>query len=261
LSPNNDKFLDTYRLAKYIRVKSLIMVSAAKSSHIGSCLSAADLIAVIQTLVNDSDDELVFSKGHAAAAIYASLAGLKKIPEDSLNEFGTNGSNLIGHVNHLINGISFSTGSLGHGFPLGVGVAIASKQKQVYIIISDGELNEGTTWESLAIAKQLNLSNLTLIVDVNGIQSFGKTNEVVNFEPMVDKFVSFGWHCIEVDGHSIPLIFEALAFNSNFKPKVIIAHTIKGKGVAEMEGKLDWHYKSPKEEDLESFLNEVSDNA
>jgi len=258
LSSLSEKIINAKTLAQFIRVKSLKMVSAANSSHIGSCLSAADLIAVVQSLVQDDKGDLIFSKGHAAAAIYASLASLKLIPEDSLNQFGADGSELIGHVNHLVNGINFSTGSLGHGLPLGVGVAIASKQKCVYVIISDGELNEGTTWESLAIASQLNLSNLTLIIDANGIQSFGKTDEVLNLEPLMDKFVSFGWNYFEVDGHSVPLLFEALESNSNNKPKVVIARTIKGKGVKEMEGKLEWHYKSPRNEDLENFVNEVS---
>jgi len=190
--------------------------------------------------------------------MYASLAGLKLIPEHLLNEFGTDGSELIGHVNHMVNGISFSTGSLGHGLPLGIGVAIPSRQKRVYVIISDGELNEGTTWESLAIASQLQLSNLTVIIDANGIQSFGKTNEILNLEPLVEKLSSFGWSCHDIDGHSIPLLFEALESNSVNKPRVVIARTIKGKGVKEMEGKLEWHYKSPKNEDLEKFISEVS---
>jgi transketolase len=261
LSSLSNKIADAQLLAKYIRMKSLIMVSGANSSHIGSCLSVADLIAVVQTTNQNTNNELILSKGHAAAAIYSSLAGLKLIPEESLSGFGSDGSELIGHVNHLVNGITFSTGSLGHGLPLGVGVAIASKQKSVYVIISDGELNEGTTWESLAIASQLNLSNLTLIIDANGIQSFGKTIEILNLEPLKDKFVSFGWQCFDVDGHSIPTLFEAIGSNSNSDPKVIIARTIKGKGVSEMEGKLEWHYKSPNKDNLEIFINEVSGNA
>ena len=234
------------------------MVSNANSSHIGSCLSVADLLAVVQSLVQENNDKLIFSKGHAAAAMYASLANHHIIPEDLLKTFGSDNSELIGHVNHAVDGVNFSTGSLGHGLPLGIGVAIASKSKHVYVIVSDGELNEGTTWESLAIASQLKLSNLTLIVDANGMQSFGKTNEILNLEPLKEKFLSFGWSCQDIDGHSIPLLFEALESNSNNKPKVVIARTIKGKGVKEMEGKLEWHYKSPVNEDLENFVNEVS---
>jgi transketolase len=237
------------------------MVSSANSSHIGSCLSVADLVAVIQTMNQNTNNELILSKGHAAAAIYSSLAGLKLIPEESLSGFGSDGSELIGHVNHLVNGITFSTGSLGHGLPLGVGVAIASKQKRVYVIVSDGELNEGTTWESLAIANQLNLGNLTLIIDANGIQSFGNTIEILNLDPLRDKFISFGWQCFDVDGHSIPALFQAIESNSSSSPKVVIARTIKGKGVSQMEGKLEWHYKSPSKDDLQIFVNEVSNNA
>jgi transketolase len=244
--------------AKYIRVKSLKMVAAANSSHIGSCLSAADLIAVVQSLVQNNKGDLIFSKGHAAAAMYASLADLKVISESSLDEFCADGSELIGHVNHMVEGVSFSTGSLGHGLPLGIGIAIASKHKRVYVVISDGELNEGTTWESFAIASQLKLNNLILIIDANGIQSFGNTNEILNLEPLKEKFLNFGWSCHDIDGHSIPLLFEALESDSNNKPKVVIARTIKGKGVKEMEGKLEWHYKSPKNEDLEKFIIEVS---
>lgn len=186
------------------------MVSNANSSHIGSCLSVADLLSVVHLLVQKNNDELIFSKGHAAAAMYASLAYMKKIPEESLNTFGSNGTEFIGHVNHAIEGISFSTGSLGHGLPLGIGVAIASKSKHVYVVVSDGELNEGTTWESLAIASQLKLSNLTLIIDANGIQSFGATKEVLNLDPLIDKFLDFGWNCFDIDGNSILLLFEAL---------------------------------------------------
>ena len=256
---SSEKIYKAQLSAKYIRVNSLLMVSNANSSHIGSCLSVADLLAVVQYFVQENNDKLIFSKGHAAAAMYASLADLKIISESSLNEFCADGTELIGHVNHIVEGVSFSTGSLGHGLPLGLGIAIASKHKHVYVVISDGELNEGTTWESLAIASQLKLNNLTLIIDANGIQSFGNTNEILNLEPLREKFLNFGWSCHDIDGHSIPLLFEALESNSINKPKVVIARTIKGKGVKEMEGKLEWHYKSPKNEDLDKFISEVSE--
>ena len=237
------------------------MVSNANSSHIGSCLSVADLLAVVQSLIQENNDKLIFSKGHAAAAMYASLANHNLISEDLLDEFGSNCSELIGHVNHAVQGINFSTGSLGHGLPLGIGVAIASKNKHVYVIVSDGELNEGTTWESLAIASQLKISNLTLIIDANGIQSFGKTVEILNLDPLVDKFVDFGWNCVDIDGHSISSLFKAFEKKSVNKPTVVIARTIKGKGIKEMEGKLEWHYKSPDKEKLKSFIEEIGSNA
>lgn len=257
MSSLNDNVLRAQLLAKYIRVKSLLMVSKANSSHIGSCLSVADLLSVVHLLVQKNNDDLIFSKGHAAAAMYASLAYIKKIPEDSLNTFGSDGSELIGHVNHAVEGISFSTGSLGHGLPLGIGVAIASKSKHVYVIVSDGELNEGTTWESLALASQLKLSNLTLIIDANGIQSFGETKEVLSLDPLIDKFLDFGWNCVDIDGHSISLLFEELEKKSEIRPTVVIARTIKGKGIKEMEGKLEWHYQSPDKESLKIFIEEI----
>jgi len=261
LSSLSDNISKAHLLAKYIRVKSLLMISNANSSHIGSCLSVADLLSVVQSLVQKNNNELIFSKGHAAAAMYASLSYEKVISEDSLNTFGSDGSELIGHVNHAVEGISFSTGSLGHGLPLGVGVAIASKSKHVYVIVSDGELNEGTTWESLAIASQLKLNNLTLIIDANGIQSFGETKEILNLDPLIDKFLDFGWNCVDIDGHSISLLFEALEKRSEIKPMAVIARTIKGKGIKEMEGKLEWHYKSPDKEKLKIFIKEIGNNA
>ena len=237
------------------------MVSNANSSHIGSCLSVADILAVVNCHLDRTDHELIFSKGHAAAAFYASLAYQKASATELLDSFGKDGTQLIGHVNHAIDGILFSTGSLGHGFPISVGIAKAAKHKKVYVIISDGELNEGTTWESLAIANHLELSNLTLIIDANGIQSFGKTNEVLNLEPLIDKFKSFGWDCIEIDGHSIEGLFRSMEDGSRNKPKVIIARTIKGKGVSEMEGKLEWHYRSPSKEQVKLFIEEIETNA
>jgi len=237
------------------------MTSRSGSSHVGSCLSVADLLAVVHSLVLENDDVLIFSKGHAAAAMYASLANHKLISKDSLQTFGVNGSEYIGHVNHAINGVTFSTGSLGHGFPLGVGVALATKSKHIYVIISDGELNEGTTWESMALANQLNLANLTVVIDANSIQSFGSTKEIVDLEPLVDKFLSFGWNSVEVDGHSVLELYKVLLKNEKNKPSVVIARTIKGKGIKEMEGKLDWHYRSPSKDKIDIYLKEIHNNA
>lgn len=237
------------------------MVTSAQSSHIGSCLSAAEITAVTQTVAKKSGDIFIFSKGHAAATLYAALAGLNLIPEDLLATFGQDGSELTGHVNHSVPEISFSSGSLGHGLPFGVGVAIASKHKKIYVLISDGELNEGTTWESLAIASQLKLKNLTLIVDANGIQSFGHTKEVLNLEPLHSKFESFGWNYFEIDGHSISNLYSLLSIKDFSKPRVIVAKTTKGKGIKSMENKLEWHYKSPSSENLQAYLDEVKNNA
>ena len=134
-------------------------------------------------------------------------------------------------------------------------------ETEIYVLMSDGELNEGTTWESLAIAKQLKLGNLTVIIDANGIQSFGHTNMVLNLEPLVDKFKSFGWNTLEVDGHSIPQLLKSLNKNLVDTPKIIIARTTKGKGLKIMENKLEWHYKSPGKIDLDKYIEEVENNA
>ena len=258
----SDEQIDNMQnLAVYIRQWALRMITSGKSSHIGSCLSAAEITAVIQTVTNKFEDEFIFSKGHAAAALYASLAGLKLIPEDLLETFGKDDSELTGHVNHAVPYVSYSSGSLGHGFPYGIGLAIGSKHKKIYVLISDGELNEGTTWESLAIASQLGLKNLTLVVDANGIQSFGNTKDILDLEPLINKFQSFGWECFEIDGHSIPAIYNSLTSTSLTKPRAIIARTTKGKGIKSMENKLEWHYKSPRSENLQTYLDEVRKNA
>ena len=258
---SDEQIDDAQSLAIYIRQWTLRMVTSAKSSHIGSCLSAAEITSVIQTIANKSEGVFIFSKGHAAATLYAALAGLKLIPEELLETFGKDGSELTGHVNHAIPNVSYSSGSLGHGLPYGVGVAIGSKHKKVYVLISDGELNEGTTWESLAIANHLGLGNLTLVVDANGIQSFGNTKDILDLEPLRAKFESFGWDCFDVDGHSIAALYNSLTSSNLNKPRAIIARTKKGKGVKSMENKLEWHYKSPSSENLQAYLDEVKNNA
>lgn len=258
---SGEQINDMQSLAVYIRQWALRMVTSVKSSHIGSCLSAAEITAVIQTIANKSESEFIFSKGHAAATLYAALAGLRHFPEELLDTFGKDGSELTGHVNHAIPYVSYSSGSLGHGLPYGVGVAIGSKHKKVYVLISDGELNEGTTWESLAIANHLGLGNLTLVVDTNGIQSFGDTKDILDLEPLRAKFESFGWEYLDVDGHSIDALFNALTSSNLNKPRAIIARTIKGKGIKSMENKLEWHYKSPSPENLQAYLDEVKNNA
>ena len=261
LNYSDEQIDDMQSLAIYIRQWALRMVTQVKSSHIGSCLSAAEITAVIQTIANKSEGQFIFSKGHAAATLYAALAGLRLFPEELLETFGKDGSELTGHVNHAVPNVSYSSGSLGHGLPYGVGVAIGSKHKKIYVLISDGELNEGTTWESLAIANHLRLKNLTLVVDSNGIQSFGNTKDVLDLEPLMHKFHSFGWECFQIDGHSIPALYNSLTSAGQNKPKAIIARTTKGKGVKSMENKLEWHYKSPSSENLQAYLDEVKNNA
>ncbi len=248
-------------LAHYIRINSLQMTSAAKTSHIGSCFSVAELLAVCLIKGKNSKSKLIFSKGHAAAAYYAGLAGINIIPKVLLESFSKNGSNLIGHVSHHVTGIDFSSGSLGHGLPFAVGLAKSDKKTNFNVILSDGELNEGTTWESLALASHHKLNNLFVIIDLNKIQSFGSTDEVLNFEPLNDKFASFGCNVRIIDGHSIEEIVDALKTVSTQKPTVVIAQTIKGKGLLKMENKLEWHYKSLSLEEIPTAIEELKNNA
>ena len=178
-----------------------------------------------------------------------------------LNKFYCDDGILPGHLDkEVVPRIEVSSGSLGHGLSIGIGMAIASKldklNYKVYVLCGDGELNEGSIWEAIMFAPQKQLNNLTLIVDYNKLQGYGKTNEIINLEPLKDKFAAFNWYVIEVDGHNFNEIENALLKKTN-KPKVIIAHTVKGKGVSYMENEFVWHYKSPNEEQLKIALKEL----
>jgi len=195
------------------------------------------------------------SKGHAAAALYATLSYYKFFPTEKLKTYCQNGSKLAGHVTALTPGVEFSTGSLGHGLPIACGIALATKQN-VYVIQSDGECNEGSIWEAALFAAHHKLHNLTLIIDYNKIQSFGYVNDVLALESLSHKWTAFNWEVIEINGHDYNELHTAL-IKTTQKPKVVIAHTIKGKGVSFMENKLDWHYKYPTAEQYEIALNEL----
>jgi transketolase len=251
------------------------MVSKSKSSHIGSCLSIADILAVIygRNLLIDPKrsnwnerDRFILSKGHAVSILYALLAELGFFPEAELDTYCEDGSILAGHANHYVNGVEFSTGSLGHGLSVGCGIALAArtdkKSFKTYVLLSDGEMNEGSTWEAILFAAQHKLDNLIVIVDYNKLQGLGSTAEVINLEPLSDKWISCGWEIREVNGHDHHELFDT--FNSipfeKEKPNVIIAHTTKGKGVSFMEDKLEWHYKSPNSDQLKLALDELTNS-
>ena len=206
-------------------------------------------------------DALFVSKGHACAIVYAVLAEAGFFDPSWLGGYGSNGSLLQGHLSHHVPGVELSTGSLGHALSVGCGMALAAKRGQsarrIFTIVSDGELDEGSNWEAILFAGHQKLDGLTAIVDYNKIQSFGSTKEVLDLEPMVDKWKSFRWEVREIDGHDHKAIADALATPGNDAPVAVIAHTIKGKGVSFMEGKLEWHYKSPSAELLQTALAEV----
>lgn len=254
------------------RKACLHLVHKANASHIGGAFSIIDILAVLYTNVMKYDvknpkwkerDRLFYSKGHACTAIYTILKEVGFYTEEELNTFSQNGSYFTSHINHKISGIELSTGSLGHALSVACGVALAGKRKnanwQTYTIVSDGELNEGSNWEAILFAPHHQLNNITLIVDYNKIQSLGSIKEVLDLAPLAEKFNSFGWDTHETDGHDHHEILRILNKENIHptKPKVIIAHTIKGKGVDFMENQLAWHYKSPSKEHLESALQQI----
>lgn len=258
--------------AKRIRVHALRMVHAANASHIGSCLSIADILAVLYTHFLDVDpadparadrDRLLLSKGHAAAILYATLAERGFFPIAELDDYCRAGSKLTGHISHSVPGVETSTGSLGHGLPIAVGLALAAKADRrpwrSVCILSDGECDEGSNWEAILFAPHHRLDNLVAIVDYNKIQSFGRVDEVLPLEPLAGKWRAFGWHVVELDGHDCAALEGALAAVPEIagKPTVIIAHTVKGKGVGFMEDRLEWHYRSPSKELLAEAIAEV----
>ncbi len=260
-------------LAKRIRKHCVRMTGKANASHIGSSLSAADILAVLygRALRYDPQrpdwpdrDRFILSKGHGCAALYAILAECGFFPIDWLDSFHQNGSPLAGHVTHKnVPGIEVSTGSLGHGLALGTGMAIAAKRDaspyRVFCLLSDGECDEGSTWEAALFAPHHKLDNLIAIVDYNKIQSLGTVKEVMDLEPLAAKWRAFGWAVRELDGHDLPVVEEALMQvpYERGRPSCIVAHTVKGKGVSFMENKLLWHYRAPLGEDLEKALAEL----
>lgn len=263
-------------LSQQIRSHALRMVHRVDASHIGACLSMADILAVLyRDVLNvrpedpewSGRDRLIVSKGHAAAAVYAVLAERGFFPVAWLDDYCTAGSPLTGHVSSKrVPGVEASTGSLGHGLPIACGMALAGKRGgetyRVFTILSDGELDEGSNWEAILFAGHHGLDNLVAIVDYNKLQGFGRVEDVMGLEPLAAKWEAFGWSVREVDGHDHNALRETLA-SAPFtpgKPSVVIAHTVKGKGVSYMEDQLAWHYKSPNAEQLDQGLGEIERN-
>ncbi len=251
--------IKTEKLSVEIRELILKMSFDAQASHVASSLSSVDLLTIFyhqrlsELLTFSNSDTFIFSKGHAAMAQYAALAAFGLLDSTILKSYGKDGSLLSGHVSHFASKhIPLSTGSLGHGLPYGLGIAMANKRLRnngrVYVLMSDGEMDEGTTWESALIANQFELENLTVIIDRNGIQSLSETEKVLALEPLDQKWKSFHWNVIEIDGHSHPEISSAL--NIQKGPVCIIANTIKGRGVPFMENSVQWHYRPPNEQEF-----------
>jgi transketolase len=259
-------------VANGLRARALQMVHRSRASHLGSCLSMADIVACLywNTLRIDPEqpnwqerDRFILSKGHGAAIIYAALAERGYFPIDELKTYCEFGSRLTGHITSGVPGVELSSGSLGHGLPVGCGMALAAKRENLsfrtFVLCSDGELDEGSNWEAILLAPQHKLDNLVLVVDYNKIQSFGRVKDIVDLDPLADKFQAFRWAVREVDGHNMKQLvdtFSELPFETD-KPSVVIAHTVKGKGVSFMEDQLAWHYKSPSDAQLEEAIREL----
>lgn len=248
-----------------LRKKILELHYQAKAGHIGCSLSCIDILIAVLIGKKSKKDTFLLSKGHAASALYVSLNYLGEIPDEELKTFYKNNTALPAHPAALkFKNISFATGSLGHGFPIGAGISLGSKFSgdggYTYVVMSDGETNEGTTWEAAHFAVKHQLNNIILIVDNNGLQGFGELNDVMGNTTDIAKWQTLGFEAISVDGHNIAEIqdkIEMLKKSTNNKPKIIIAKTVKGKGVSFMENKLDWHYLPMTEELYKQAMNDV----
>ena len=253
------------KTANKIRKNILQLTYQAKSAHVGSSLSIVDILTVIYlkfiNFKKRNFNTFVLSKGHACLALYCILYEKKKISKKILFSYGKNNSLLMSHISHQVPGVVFSTGSLGHGLPVATGIALAAKikknKKKIFVLISDGELNEGSNWEALLFAAHHKLNNLIVIIDYNKIQSLDWVKNTLKIEPLKKKLESFGLNVLEVDGHDHFAIYDKLRKTSVTKPSVVMAHTIKGKGVSFMENKVLWHYRPPNKRELELSLSEL----
>ncbi|MCY7350591.1 MAG: transketolase [Cytophagaceae bacterium] len=264
MNTNSDS---TQELSGQLRLTILGLYHQAHAGHIGCSLSCIDLMIATLVLRKREQDTFLLSKGHAAAALYACLHHTGEISDRELATFYQNGTTLPAHPapNHH-RGIPFATGSLGHGLPIGAGIAQASKllvdDGRVYVLLSDGETNEGTTWESAHFAVQHQLDNLVVLVDKNGLQGFGPTSSVLGDTAARAKWESIGFETVEADGHDVPgllQILDELTATANGKPKAVIARTVKGKGVSYMENRLEWHYLPMNPTQYDQACAEVTD--
>lgn len=262
--------------ARKVRIDVARVLNRTNDSHIGGGYSSIDIMAVLYTKVlglsrenlNDPNRNVfILSKGHIAASMYVVLAHAGIIPIQDLQKHVVDGENYAGHTRKYqtngVAGIEMSAGSLGHGAGVGAGMAYAKRcqglEGNVYVLMGDGECNEGSVWEAAMFAAKFQLSNLVLIVDRNRLQSYGSDKEVLDMGDMKAKFASFGCQAVEIDGHDYDQIYQALmtgVSRNPAKPTVIVANTIKGKGASFMENRLEWHFKSPNDAQLQAILEE-----
>jgi transketolase len=246
------------KVAAQLRANVVQMSHQARAAHLASALSCIDILAVLygQVLNLDPDrpnypdrDRFILSKGHAAAALYATLAWKGIIPAEQLLTYGEQHSLLEEHPSPKLPGVEAATGSLGHGLPIANGMALAARIQnrpyRVFVLMSDGECNEGSVWEAAMFASRHGLDALTVIIDFNKWQATGRSQEVLQLDPLADKWASFGWAVTELDGHDPDLLLKAFTQPVTQKPHAVIAHTVKGKGISFMEDDNNWHYRIP----------------
>ena len=266
---------DCRELARTVRKHCVRMTHRGRSGHLGSMLSMAELLAVLYTRVLCVDpqrprrpdrDRFVLSKGHGGAAVYAVLAELGFFPREWLEGYYRDAGRLMGHISHHVPGVEFSTGALGHGLPVACGMALAAKRAgwthRVFGVLSDGDCDEGSTWEAILFAAQHRLDNLVVVLDYNRVQALGFVQDVLELEPLGDKLRAFGWAYRETDGHdpaAIDAALRPLPFAAG-RPSWLTAHTIKGKGVGFLENTVPCHYGSLNDEQLALALAEIGDD-
>lgn len=264
---------DLMLVAKKIRIDIINMISEASHGHPGGSLSCVDILTTLyfdemnidpKNPKLDDRDRFILSKGHASAALYATLAERGYFPKQALLSFCKLGSILQGHPDmKLVQGVDMSTGSLGQGLSISNGIALSGKldkkSYRVYVLLGDGEVQEGQIWEAAMTAAHYKLDNLTAILDFNGLQIDGTNKEVMNIEPIDEKFKAFGWNVIKINGHDFDQIKWAVneAKQTINRPTIIIAKTIKGKGISFMENKVDWHGTPPNEEQRNEAIKEL----
>jgi transketolase len=259
-------------IAQQLRRDDLRMIHRARLGHIGGDYSVIDILVTLYAAVLHVDpadplaperDRLVLSKGHTAGALYATLAYCGFFPRRELETFAEAGSPLNGHPNRVkVPGVETSTGPLGHGFPVAVGIALSARlqrsHRRTFVVLGDGELQEGSNWEAAMTAAHYGLSSLFAVVDRNRLQQGARTEETKALEPLADKWASFGWEVREVDGHDHAQLLDSFRRQGTARPVCVIAHTVKGKGVSFMEDRVEWHHKVPSDEELELALRELS---